>query len=190
MRLLRKVQIYCSWKFCAEEEWKFLREPVYREGTDCHSPLLAPPPPRLPPSPPGCVLPSLTCQDCPILLSKTDLMTQQWPIRRQHIYLFSYLAIFMENKILNLSSSGQPEALPKRWKEPHTFFIITMTFYRESHNSSVRRARGRFCDAGSGASWWLSAGTLCFPAMNTFCQQESQAKIVALYSGSPCTEMR
>lgn len=82
----------------------------------------------------------------------------------------------MENKILNLSSSGQPEALPKRWKEPSTFFIITMTFYRESHNSSVRRGHGRFCDAGNGASWWLSAGTLCVPTMNTFCQQDSQVK--------------
>lgn len=58
----------------------------------------------------------------------------------------------MENKILNLCRYGQPEALPKWWKEPHTFFIITMTFYRESHNSSVRRAHGRFCDAGNGAS--------------------------------------
>lgn len=58
----------------------------------------------------------------------------------------------MENKILNLSSSGQLEALPEQWKKPYTFFIITMTFYWESHNSSVRRGHGRFCDAGNGAS--------------------------------------
>ena len=67
--------------------------------------------------------------------SETDLMTQQWPIRRYHIHLYSYLAIFMENRILNLCSLGQPEALPKWWKELYTLFIIIMTFYRESHNS-------------------------------------------------------